>query len=374
MPFQSSSEYYQEVMAVLEAGWASKTATFLWGDPGTGKTSLLNELAEIHDLNFESVSAPQLGIDGAVGLPYALEDNLGTDTDTPAWAKRVIDHNRKTGQDSVVLFSEFSNVHRSVQAPYLNILLERRFANGQRLPEGTWLVADGNGMDSAVDSEGLAAPTANRFLHIDWNPPLEDWLEGMSANWGNYDTSDREMSERMKVYAFIKAFGMSELHDIPKDTGEYRGFATRRSWDTACKILAKIDLPGARKMALNGLVGESHANQFVTFEAELALPDPEDVLNDPESIDWDGMGSDAAHIILRTVLTGVGRGNIEKSANIFRVIENTNRRDAGAANVKLFLSTCLANSDLKPVERIQIIKEVFMDSAYGAIVREAGLF
>lgn len=373
MTFQSTSQYYQDVMAVLEAGWASKTATFLWGDPGTGKTSLLQTLADIHDLNFESVSAPQLGIDGAVGLPYTLEDGLGTDTDTPAWAKRVIDHNRKTGQDSVVLFSEFSNVHRSVQAPYLNILLERTFANGARLPEGTWLVADGNGIDSAVDSEGLAAPTANRFLHVDWNPPLEDWLEGMSANWGNYDTSEREMEERMKVYSFIKSFGLNSLHDIPKDAGEYRGFATRRSWDTACKILAKIDSPGARTMALQGLVGPAQANQFIAFEAELNLPNPEDVLNDPESIPWNDLGSDAAHIVIRTVLTGIGRGKIKECAKIFSVIENTDRRDAGAANVKLFLSTCLANSELKPLDRIALIKEVFMDSAYGEIVREAGL-
>ena len=373
MVYQSESEYSREVMEVLNAGRLTGMATFFWGDPGTGKTEMLKSLAEIHGLHFEVVSAPQLGVDGAVGLPYTLEDNLGTDTDTPAWAKRVKAHHQKTGEDSIVLFSEFSNAHRSIQAPYLNILLERVFANGDDLPEGTWLVADGNGIDTAVDSEGLAAPTANRFLHVDWDPPIEDWLNGMSVAWGNYEASDREMEERMKVHAFIKAYGMEELHDIPKDTGEYKGFATRRSWDIACKILAHIDLPGARQIALNGLVGPAHANQFITFEAELDLPDPNVVLNEPESIDWDGMDSDAAHVILRSVIAGVGKGKIKECGNIFRVIENTQRKDAGAANIKLYLDACLANSKYTPLERMKLVKEMFVDSAYGNIVREAGI-
>lgn len=331
------SSWFQGTLKAMEACRDSHIPAILWGEPGTGKTSLIEALAAKNNMPLEVVVGSQMDPTDVQGLPMGQrreDGTLVTERGMPDWAQRFFDEG--TG---VLFFDEASNTPRATQAAILT-LLQSRTVQGRKLPDDVWIVAAANPTESAADGWDLAAPTANRLAHLEWNPPAEDWYDGMLVNWGNPST-DREAQERSTVVAFVRAYPQL-LQDRPDDEVKAgRAWPSRRSWDNTARVLSKVDDPNVRLTLTSALVGDAAAVQMATWERSLDLPSASDVMAEPSSVNWADSSADRVYAILGSVVGVAGRDteSFEQACEVFGTAAVEGAPDVAAALVPSLFST-----------------------------------
>ena len=165
-----------------------------------------------------------------VGL-RGLADRLGERVTLapPGWAHRVA---AEPGP-SIVFFDEWTTASPAVQAAAL-----RPLTHGQvgvlQLPDRVSFGAAANPADVAASGWELAAPTANRFVHLDWRMPLDVYAESLvTGDWPVLpvpvvppDIEALVAAQRGLVAGFLRSRG-GQLSSIPSDAaGRGRAFPT----------------------------------------------------------------------------------------------------------------------------------------------------
>jgi hypothetical protein len=220
----------------------------------------------------------------------------------PSWAQRLAD----SEEGSYLFLDELTTAPPAVQAAALRVVLDR-VVGDLTLPRGVRVVAAANPPEHAADGWDLAAPLANRFLHIDYRPTTENWVDGMITGFRlptsgrvlDYSVTERAAS-RALVAAFIRV-RPELLHQMPtSDAATGRAWPSHRTWTMTADILALLDPADtpATLLAATGLVGEGAAAEFLTWRDHNDLPDPADVLADPASVDWANLDPSRAWAIL----------------------------------------------------------------------------
>jgi hypothetical protein len=260
------------------------------------------------------------------GLPVVRQDSV--DLAPPSWARRLAG----VEGPSIAFFDEFSTASPALQAAALRPLTHYE-VGALRLPDTVSFVAAANPSDVAAAGWELAAPTASRFVHVDWVLPLEVYAECMvTGAWPSmpvYDVSDPACSaavsaEKVLVSGFLRARG-SQLNAIPRDAaGRGRAFPTPRTWDYAARLSALAGWVGAppavRRLVVAGCVGEAAAHEYLAWVSVQDLPDPETLLADPAAYSFAGVRPDRVYVVLQSVLAAVVRhGTAERWANAVRV-------------------------------------------------------
>jgi hypothetical protein len=301
------------IITVLRAAGRAGVAVCLWGDPGIGKSALIQAAAEADGVPCETVIGSLREPSDFAGLPVVSDD--GVRMEPPAWAKRL--HAARAGY---LFLDELSTSPPSVQAAMLGVALERRIGDLQ-LPREVQVVAAANPPERAADGWELTPPLANRFLHIDYTPATDEWLEGMTAGFylpapGRVAQPNRAPCavSRANVAAFIRS-RPALLHAFPTNpaaTG--RAWPSRRTWTMAADVLALLDEHDteAAYVATTGLVGEGAAVEYLTWRREADLPDPALVVADPASVPWRTLDPSRVWAILAGVVGySTGKGTIE---------------------------------------------------------------
>src|SRR5258706_11865548 len=107
------------LVTVLRAAGRAGVAVCLWGDPGTGKSSLIQAAAAADDVPCETVIGSLREPSDFAGLPVVTDD--GVRLEPPAWAKRL-----QAAQAGYLFLDELSTSPPAVQAAMLGVALERR--------------------------------------------------------------------------------------------------------------------------------------------------------------------------------------------------------------------------------------------------------
>lgn len=290
------------LLTVMRAAGRAGVAVLLWGKPGIGKSSLLQALADAEGIPMETVIASLREPADFAGLPVVQD--TGVELAAPAWAVRL------AGVDDGYLFlDELTTAPPAVQAAALRVVLDR-VVGDLTLPRGVRIVAAANPPEQAADGWDLAAPMANRFLHIDHEPATDDWIDGMTTGF-QVPASGRVLdyspllraASRAQVASFIRT-RPDLLHALPRDdAASGRAWPSHRTWTMTADVLAFLD-PGdtpANLLAATGLVGEGAATEFIAWRSLNDLPDPADVLADPESVPWDTLEPSRAWATLTAV-------------------------------------------------------------------------
>lgn len=290
------------LLTVMRAAGRAGVAVLLRGKPGIGKSSLLQALADAEGIPMETVIASLREPADFAGLPVVQD--TGVELAAPAWAVRL------AGVDDGYLFlDELTTAPPAVQAAALRVVLDR-VVGDLTLPRGVRIVAAANPPEQAADGWDLAAPMANRFLHIDHEPATDDWIDGMTTGF-QVPASGRVLdyspllraASRAQVASFIRT-RPDLLHDLPHDdAASGRAWPSHRTWTMTADVLAFLD-PGdtpANLLAATGLVGEGAATEFIAWRSLNDLPDPADVLADPESVPWDTLEPSRAWATLTAV-------------------------------------------------------------------------
>jgi hypothetical protein len=235
-----------------------------------------------------------------------------------------------------------------VQAALLRVVTEG-WVGDLKLPADTWYVAAMNPVEIAAGGWDLAAPLANRFLHLEVAPSADVWVAGMISGWVGQSTPQLSVAptpdQRAHVLGRVTAFVAAKpeyLYALPEDAGLSSGaWPSPRTWDYLTRVLPRIpdEAPSDAKLAVcAGLVGDRAATEFLTFVEQLDLPSPTELLNDPSLVDWAVERGDRALAALSSLVALVTQSGdpvlFAKTLEVVRVAVEAGRDDVAAAVVK----------------------------------------
>lgn len=302
-------------VTVLDAAGRAQVSALLVSDPGFGKTSLVTALAQADQVPMQVLIGSQRDPVEVGGWPWMNHDTGVVTRSVPDWAGPLIAAN-----GGYLLLDELNTASAATQAAMLTVALER-VAGSAPLPDAVRIVAAMNPPDRSAGGVELAAPMANRFLHIDFEPTAAEWLTGMRG--GFVTPASRAVSadpariaeEVGLVTAFIEA-RPELLHRLPdNEVDAGRAWPSRRSWRATAQVLARLrpDDAAAVQTAVFGLVGDGTGSEYVEWRAALDLPPVLDVLADPSVMDWEGARPDQVWAVLSAV-TAWAAGQRSQSA------------------------------------------------------------
>jgi len=231
---------------------------YLWGGPGIGKSSIVKqsvkELGMDPEECFQDQRLQQIDPVDLRGLPFPNDDGR-LEYHPPSFLP-------ENGR-GVLFLDELNLANQQVLASAYELILDRKLGDDYHLPDDWMVIAAGNRAGDRAFVSSLAAPLANRFIHFEVTPQLEDWKE-----WAY------EVGIKSEIISFLN-FKSEMLYQFdPERSGE--AFPTPRSWENVSKLMES----GLREEnELAAAVGMGAATEFISFlELQNELPDVENIL------------------------------------------------------------------------------------------------
>lgn len=349
-----------ECKEIFEMARQAGMPVMLVGDPGVGKTAMINDYAISHGLGepwclIGSTLEPQ----DMAGLPHAANDAATgveyTEYLIPPWQKAIMG-----GKTKVLFLDEFSNSPAAIQAAQLKLIGERRFANGDKIPDDVFIVMAMNPESSAVDYTPIAAPMANRICFLSYKPTPQEVYEGLTGGWYSDEVqatwTESEKKWRVRVVEFLKKnsayiLQMNKIADGDLDSSApawmhpesensesereilCSTWPSPRSWDNACHMLGKgsfdKEITPLQERILAGIVGRPATVYLTDYVHAHAQIDAFALIADPSLQDWVVSDADGASYndileLAQAVVTKIpqcdgknGRPNPEQALDFF---------------------------------------------------------
>ncbi|WP_344652384.1 AAA family ATPase [Cryptosporangium japonicum] len=301
-------------LAALALATLANLPVLLWGQPGIGKSSAIEQLAADLEVPLETVIASVHEPSDFAGLPIVGPDPArnGIPMAPPDWAVRL----RGTGR-GLLFLDELSSAPPAVQAALLRVVLERRVGS-LVLPPSVRIVAAANPADTAADGWQLAAPLANRFVHLPWLHDPRIVVRGLGGQWPHVrppelapDRLAGALHRARRIVCDFLTARPDYVHRLPA-RGAARGGAwpSPRTWEMAMRLMAFAFASDADADALaivvRGAVGDGAGLELLAYLERSDLPDPEDVLRDPTGFPPPNRG-DLVHALLTAMVDAVRR-------------------------------------------------------------------
>ena len=236
------TEMFDELDGLVTAGIMDPV--LMMGGSGIGKSSIMRQVCDKHDLVYCDVRWGQLTPVDARGVPVANHETKETVFYTPNfWPKK---------KRAVIGLDEFNMASTVMMGLGQQLLLDRMFGS-YKVPDEVWIWAAGNRKTDKGAVNEIPAPVHNRVLHYTVTHSLESWEFWAYANG---------ISER--IIGFLKF--RSELLHKPTPTGA-GPWPSPRTWSMADRRLkAGMDLTPA--------IGEAATSEFDAYsDMRASLPD-----------------------------------------------------------------------------------------------------
>ena len=340
----------------------------LWGSPGTGKTSAVVAVGQALGWPVETVIGSIREPSDFAGLPVVIDGSVHLSP--PAWARRLCE-----AGEGLLFLDELTTAPPAVQAAMLRVVLER-VVGDTSLPPGVRVVAAANPPEQAADGWELAAPLANRLVHLDWPVDGKHIAKGLAigfprpvlAGLENPPDTAQSMAARAAVGAFLEVRPPLALQ-LPRSAADAgRGWPSPRSWEAVARLLAACEAAHAsgpaRAALIEGAVGDGAALEFLAWLEHLDLPDPEAVLADPDHFSLPERSDRAFAVLTAVAAVAVADGSQERWAQAWQVVA---RAAESAPDVATLVARALASH--RPVGAE--VPETLMELA--PVLRAAGL-
>lgn len=312
----------QDALAAVAILIQSRVPGLLIGEPGGGKTANINAICDALTEPLETIMLSIREPADVGGFPVRTND--GVVLDPPRWAKRLAAEGH-----GCVFFDELSVAAPALQAAALRIIHEG-VVGDLALPANVSRIAAMNPPDQAGGAGNeISAPLSNRFIHLQW--PHGDttfWTEGMVSGWPTpeFPRLAPTWTAKIPVYrAKIASFIHHRpelLHKLPKEeSARSEPWPSERSWDMSATVMAASEVASenVRTMLLAGGVGPGPATEFLVWEKNLDLPDPEECLAHPDKVTIPREGDKAYALFSGVSAAVIGNFTEERYFAAFKV-------------------------------------------------------
>lgn len=240
--------------------YKQQVPVFLWGAPGIGKSSIVAQIAKEDNIEYIDLRLSLLDPTDLRGIPF-----FDTKNSTALWAPPSFlpDGTKEKG---ILFLDELNTAAPMVQASAYQLILDRKIGE-YHLPDGWSIIAAGNRESDRGVIFRMAAPLANRFVHLEMEIAADDWRAW--AVGADINSS---------IIAFIASrpdalFTFNTKEDL-------KSFATPRTWAYVDQILHSNPEPELLMPLIAGAIGDELAASFLGFKAvESELPDIDAILD-----------------------------------------------------------------------------------------------
>lgn len=258
-----------QLLAVLEREFFSTregqhTPVMLWGPPGVGKSQMIAQVADKHNVPVIDIRLSQMEPTDLRGIPFRVDERV-------EWAiPAILPDVQRHGEAGILFLDEITSAAPTVSAAAYQLILDRRLGE-YTVPAGWAIFAAGNRQGDRGVTYAMPAPLANRFSHYEVDTHLDDWVAWAYAN---------EIDER--VIAFLR-FRPELLFDFDPAHNPV-AFPTPRSWEFAHRGLQKFgDSPELLLGSLQACVGPAAGIELKAFVDNLDnMPDIDAIVKGEE--------------------------------------------------------------------------------------------
>ena len=267
----------------------------LEGEPGIGKSAIIEQLCEQNGLACETLTASDRDPTDFSGLPFPDKNHTKVTRLVEEWMDRMFSTDRM-----VVFIDELSTVPGVVQAVLLRGIRSGVWG-GKEAPKGVRFIAAMNPSEIAAGGHKISQPLANRFGWLDFPVPTPDmWGEYMMRSGPDttMETLDAKAEEGRVMKAWPNAYARSTglmvaavrrlphtLFSKPKnnDPAASKAWSSPRTMEYATRAMAAADVHGLSEtdsdIFMASFIGESVATELIAFRNKQDLPDPAEVLD-----------------------------------------------------------------------------------------------
>lgn len=341
---------------VIAGSLQARLAVLLNGDPGIGKTATIYDIAARNNWHVIPIIGGRKDPAFVEGLPIIRNyDDEGkplarpyTITTKPDWfvdAQAIAAGQPHQGHvyDGVVLFfDEFRATLEDVQAALLTFIQDREL-DGEKLHKDVHIILAANPVETGANAQYIAPPMANRLIHIEFDVPVDTWLQRLPHNF-NKPATEAELVEFARGAAYLRSnlAGTGVVNTVvPSDPAKADGaYPSRRSWVNTFRLLAAVGSDrGARDMAMLSTVGEDAALAFKTWDESLNLPTVEEILANHEKMEWDKFTTDKVFAISTLIVAAATAETVDTSAKVLVTIGNHHEALASISGRELIQRT-----------------------------------
>ena len=335
-----SGKHTQEIIKLIDAAHSAGITPMLWGKPGVGKTALVEALATRPGFGgLVRVLTGSQDKSDTLGMPsrdsYEARDGMVYQTTAHATPDWVLQANDSDGTFYVFL-DELPQADTDVQGTFLTVLQNHVMPSGARIKPHVKFIAAGNPTDIVASGFELIEPLTNRLAHFTYEPPKEEWFEGMMAAWGK-EVSPQESTLRRCIVGYLVGHA-NLLHNPPEAGSTENAWPSRRSWDNLARMGSTLmDDKNLLEAAATSLIGKAAASDFVTSVFRLNAKSPEEIVTDPSCVDW--TNTFAGFVGLSGVVSWMTTPeDALAAAKVFKFASENGPRDVVVTHLKDFLT------------------------------------
>ncbi len=144
---------------------------FIWGPPGIGKSSLVQQFAATLGLPCVSLLGSQLAPEDLIGVPQIVDGK-----------SRFCPPQSIAREEPYCLFlDELNACSHEVQKAFYSLIHDRRLGE-YALPEGSIVIGAGNRAQDSAIVKPMSSALLNRMIHVHLQASHRDWLEWACEN------------------------------------------------------------------------------------------------------------------------------------------------------------------------------------------------
>ncbi len=217
---------------------------FIWGQPGIGKSALVEQFARSVGMPCVSLLGSQLAPEDIIGVPR-IEDGVSRFC-PPAQIAR---------KEAYCLFlDELNACSQEVQKAFYSLINDRRIGEFV-LPAGSVVIGAGNRAEDAAIVKPISSALINRMLHVQLRADPTDWLA-----WAGPEGLHPLVLDYIRLRP-DHLWSKPQKHEEP--------FSTPRSWHVLSDALHAYDKTAMNEKVADtlasGLITPAHARQFTAF-------------------------------------------------------------------------------------------------------------
>ena len=270
----SKSVTPRDLAAIIEVMLECDQPLMIWGGPGLGKSDICRQVADALGYRYHDIRPMLMERADLMGVPY-VDDLFHT-----LWASPGFLPESNSPDKHFIILEELPNAKPDMMCALYQFVLDRKCGDAE-LPDGARIIACGNRQKDRGGTHRMPAPLASRFIHIELESSISDWLD-----WAVVNDIDPDVMFFLRFQSdFLNNFN-PKLEDP--------AFPCPRAWTALSKLKTRMGSfdTSVQRTVYRGAVGEDAANAFAAFlSMKEQLPHPRSILMQPDTAMVPELGS-----------------------------------------------------------------------------------